>query len=59
MTDCTELDRLRADNAAMVEMLRSIDRAAAEIETTDGPADDRAMWTAIYEARRLLANMAA
>ncbi|EME69914.1 hypothetical protein H261_10934 [Paramagnetospirillum caucaseum] len=59
MTDSAELDRLRTDNAAMLETLRAIDRAATEIETTDGPADDRAMWTAIYEARRLLANMAA
>ncbi|OAN53023.1 hypothetical protein A6A04_15010 [Paramagnetospirillum marisnigri] len=59
MTDSAELDRLRTDNAAMVKTLRAIDRAATEIETTDGPADDRAMWTAIYEARRLLANMAA
>ncbi|MDO8608120.1 MAG: hypothetical protein Q7R40_16410 [Phaeospirillum sp.] len=59
MTDSTEIDRLRADNAAMVGTLRAIDHAATEIETTDGPTDDRAMWTAIYEARRLLANMAA
>ena len=59
MTDSAELDRLRTDNAVMLETLRAIDRAATEIETTDGPADDRAMWTAIYEARRLLANMAA
>ncbi len=59
MTDFTELDRLRADNVAMVQTLQAIDRAATEIETTDGPTDDRAMWAAIYEARRLLANVAA
>ncbi len=59
MTDSTEIDRLRAANDAMVGTLRAIDRAATEIEATDGPADDRTMWAAIYEARRLLANMAA
>jgi hypothetical protein len=30
MTDSTEIDRLRADNAAMVGTLRAIDRAATE-----------------------------
>ena len=58
MTDSAEIGRLRAANAAMVETLRAIDRAATEIETTDGPADDRAMWAAIYEVRRLLADAA-
>lgn len=54
MTDTAEIGRLRAENAALLNVLRAIDVAAAEIEATDGPADDRAMWSAIYEARRLL-----
>ncbi len=54
MIDAAEIALLRAENAALRKILRAIDRAAAEIEATDGPADDRAMWTAIYEARRLL-----
>ncbi len=54
MTDAAEIGRLRAENAALLNVLRAIDVAAAEIEAADGPADDRAMWSAIYEARRLL-----
>ncbi|CAA6605789.1 conserved hypothetical protein [Rhodospirillaceae bacterium LM-1] len=50
----TEIERLRAANAEMLKVLRAIDIAAAEIEATDGPADDRAMWTALYEARRFI-----
>jgi hypothetical protein len=48
----TEIEHLRAANAEMLKVLRAIDVAAAEIEATDGPADDRAMWSAIYDARR-------
>jgi hypothetical protein len=54
MTAETEIERLRAENAALRKVLREIDEAAAEVEATEGPADDRALWTAILEARRLL-----
>ena len=50
----TEIERLSTANAQMLKLLRAIDAAAAEIEATDGPADDRAMWAALYDARRFL-----
>jgi hypothetical protein len=56
MTAETEIERLRAENAVLRKVLKAIDEAAAEVEATEGPADDRALWTAILEARRLLAG---
>jgi hypothetical protein len=56
MTAETEIERLLAENASLRKVLRAIDVAAAEVEATEGPADDRALWTAILEARRLLAG---
>ncbi|MBF0354949.1 MAG: hypothetical protein HQL43_06925 [Alphaproteobacteria bacterium] len=52
----TEIERLSTANALMLKLLRSIDAAATEIEATDGPADDRAMWAAIYDVRQLLSS---